>query len=736
MTNNMNYDDYIKTKTKTAQNYGFEPLPFTAPLFDWQKQIVSWAVRKGRAALFEDCGLGKTAQQLEWASQVVRHTGGSVLILTPLAVAAQTKAEGVKFGIETKVVESPADLDASGIFITNYEKLEKFDASAFVGVVLDESSILKNFMGKTRIALTNAFKDTPYKLACTATPAPNDYMEFGQHCEFLSVMPSNEMLCRWFINDTMNFGSYRIKGHADSDFWDWVGTWAACVANPSDIGFDGSGYNLPALNLHQIVVDVNDVEGAEDGELFRSPELNATTIHKEMRFSCEARAKATAELVNNSDEPWIVWCNTNYEADELSKLLKDAVEVRGSDANDAKLKKLTEFQTGIARVIISKPSICGFGLNWQHCRNIAFVGLSYSFEDFYQALRRSYRFGQTREVNAYIVSGKNESQIISTVQNKMDAHRKMQERMKKASKALRNEKAKELKMNTEMEITTGNGFKVYNGDCVRVAKELEDNSIDFSIYSPPFANLYIYSDDVQDMGNCKDDDEFFKQYEFLIAEKLRITKPGCLSAVHCKNLVNYAGRDGMAGLRDFRGDIIRAHVKLGWAYHSEITIWKDPVIEMQRTKAQGLLYKQLRTNSKYTRMGMAEYLIIFRKWGEGMNENPVTHTKENFNLDQWQKWASPVWMDINQTKVLNGRVAREDQDEKHICPLQLDVIERAITLWSNPGDLVYSPFTGIGSEGYGALTLGRRFVGSELKKSYADWAVANMKSVEAQPTLF
>ncbi len=732
----MNYDDYIISKKKVVKNAGFEPLPFIAPLFDWQAHIVRWAVQKGRCALFEDCGLGKTIQQLEWASQVVRHTGGSVLILTPLSVAPQTIKEGISFGIQAQIAECQEDVLGAGIYVTNYEKLEKFNAESFVGVVLDESSILKNFMGKTRIALTKAFENTPYKLACTATPAPNDYMEFGQHCEFLDAMPSNEMLCRWFINDTMNFGSYRLKGHAEEDFWDWVGTWAACVANPKDLGYDGTKYILPALNLQQVVVDVSDVEGASEGELFRSPELNATTIHKEMRFSCEARAKAAADMVNASDEAWIVWCNTNYEADELRRLMPDAVEVRGSDANDAKLKKLDAFQNGTARVIISKPSICGFGLNWQHCRNIAFVGLSYSFEDFYQALRRSYRFGQTREVNAYIVSGKNESQIISTVQNKMDAHRKMQERMKNASKALRNEVEKELKMNQEIEAFTGNGFTVYNGDCVRVAKQLADNSIDFSVYSPPFANLYIYSDDVQDMGNCKDDEEFFQQYKFLIAEKYRITKPGCLSAVHCKNLVNYANRDGMAGLRDFRGDIIRAHTELGWAYHSEITIWKDPVIEMQRTKAQGLLYKQLRANSKYTRMGMAEYLIIFRKWGENMNENPVTHTKDEFTLNQWQQWASPVWMDINQTKVLNGRVAREDQDEKHICPLQLDVIERAITLWSNLGDLVYSPFTGIGSEGYGALTLGRRFVGSELKKSYADWAVANMKSVESQPSLF
>ena len=732
----MNYDDYIISKQKTVKDAGFEPLPIIAPLFDWQAHIVRWAVRKGRCALFEDCGLGKTIQQLEWASQVLRYTGKSVLILTPLSVAEQTSAEGKRFGIEARVVESQSEITQAGIWISNYEKLEKFDTASFAGVVLDESSILKNYTGKTRIALTQAFADTPYRLACTATPAPNDYMEFGQHCEFLGVMPSNEMLCRWFINDTMNFGSYRLKGHAEGDFWDWVGTWAACVSNPADIGFDGAKYVLPKLNLKQVVVDVDDVEGAAEGDLFRIPELNATTIHKEMRISCAARVQAVAGMVNASNESWIVWCNTNYESDALKLAIEDAVEVRGSDTNASKLLKIKAFKEGEAKVIISKPSICGFGMNWQHCRNVAFVGLSYSFEDFYQALRRSYRFGQTQEVNAYIISGKNEQKIISTVAEKIEAHRKMQERMKLASVALRNAPEKQLKMNIETPKTEGNGYTLYNGDCVRVATQLESESIDFSIYSPPFANLYIYSDDVQDMGNCKDDDEFFQQYRFLIAEKLRITKLGCLSAVHCKNLVNYAGRDGMAGMRDFRGEIIRAHTELGWAYHCEITIWKDPVIEMQRTKAQGLLYKQLRANSKFTRMGMAEYLIIFRKWGECMNENPVKHTKETFSLDQWQQWASPVWMDIKQTRVLNNRVARDANDEKHICPLQLDVIERAITLWSNPGDLVYSPFTGIGSEGVGALTLGRKFVGSELKPKYAQQAVANLNNVEAQPALF
>ena len=282
----------------------------------------------------------------------------------------------------------------------------------------------------------------------------------------------------------------------------------------------------------------------------------------------------------------------------------------------------------------------------------------------------------------------------------------------------------------------GKTFSVYNADCVDFAQQMPDNSIDLSIYSPPFANLYIYSDSAADMGNCKDDAEFIEQYKFLIKELHRVTRPGRVSCVHCKNLVNYKGRDGMAGLRDFRGDIIRAHTEAGWAYHSEVVIWKDPVIEMQRTKAHGLLWKQLRSDSTFSRAGMPEYILVFRKWADDENEQtevkPVTHTKESFPVDQWQRWASPIWMDINQTNVLNKAIARESQDEKHICPLQLDVIERCVVLWSNEGEVVFSPFMGIGSEGFQSVKYGRKFIGTELKESYFKQAVSYLKNAEAE----
>lgn len=737
----MTYEELISKKVKKPLAHGFEPVrPINAKLFPWQKLIVEWAIRQGRCALFEDCGLGKTLQQLEWAWQVAEYTKGSVLILCPLAVAAQTVAEAEKFGFpKVNHIHQPEELTGSGVFITNYERLELFKhvIPNVSGVVLDESSILKSFMGKTRIALTSAFSQTPYRLSCTATPAPNDYMEFGQQAEFLGVMDSNEMLSRFFINDTMNFGTYRLKGHARGEFWKWVSTWAACVSKPSDIGFADEGFELPPLKIHSHIVAVDQTHGRGD-ELFRNASLSATNIHREMRVTCPARVAKCAELVNSSAESWVVWCNTNQEADELKAAIPDAIEVRGNDKPEHKESKLGKFTRGEARVIITKPSIAGYGLNWQHCGNHAFVGLSYSFEDFYQAMRRGYRFGRVGDFNCHIIQADTETSVAAVVRQKMQQHEEMRNEMKLAAESLRNESDKSLVVNESIPYEESPGaWRVHNGDCVRVARSMPDNSINFSVYSPPFANLYIYSSDAQDMGNCSDDDEFFEQYRHLIAEKLRITKPGCLTAVHCKNLVQYKGRDGRSGMRDFRGDIIRAHEDCGWQYHSEVTIWKCPVTEMTRTKAQGLLYKQLRTDSRVSRTGMAEYVCIFRKWADGMSENPVEHTFEDFPLDDWQKIASPVWMDINQTRVLNGEVARENADEKHICPLQLDVIERLLKLYTNPGDLVFSPFTGIGSEGYCSVKAERKFIGAELKESYFKLACRHLKQAEEESrTLF
>lgn len=733
MIANLDYDSFIESKSRRSVDAGFEPSPVNQVLFPFQRRVVEWAIRKGRAAMFEECGLGKTLQQLEWAKQVSGHTNGAVMLLTPLAVAAQTLAEAERFGIAARIVRQPEDV-AAGINITNYEKLDLFDGIEFAGVVLDESSILKNFTGKTRIKLTSRFADTPYRLCCTATPSPNDYTEFGQHADFLGICTPGQMLATFFINDTFNTGDWRLKKHAEDEFWAWVASWAACVGKPSDIGFDDEGYILPSLNLQTITVDVD--ERAQEGseELFKHATLSATTMHKELRETAAARAQAVADMVNASDESWIVWCNTNVESDGLSQRIEGAVEVRGSDRPEHKEKRLADFTSGKTRVLISKPSICGFGMNWQHCRNVAFVGLSYSFEDFYQALRRSYRFGQTKEVNAYIIQARTEGAILQTINRKIKQHAAMQARMKIAAEKFKDSTMKKLTMKTNIDTAYGEGWELHHGDCVRVAKQIETESIDFSVFSPPFADLFTYSDDLQDMGNCSDLDEFRKHFEILIEEIARIMKPGREVAVHCVDLLSTKWKHGKIEFQDFSGEIIRMFWKHDFAFHSRICIWKSPVTEMQRTKAHGLLYKTLKADSTDSRVGCADYLLVFRKPGE--NPNPVTKDPDKYPVDWWQEVASPVWMTVDQGRVLNKDGARDHADERHICPLQLDVIERAIELWTNEGDLVYSPFAGIGSEGVGALELSRRFIGSELKESYFNQAAQNLKNAKSQLSLF
>lgn len=723
------YDAFIAGKATRSEVLGFHPSFLPDCLYPFQRAVVEWAVHLGRACLFEDCGLGKTLQQLVWARNVRDHSGKPVLILCPLAVAQQTVKEGERFGIHVNHAHQPEDI-IDGINITNYERIELFEESVskFSGVVLDESSILKSFIGKTRQKLTELFRDTQFRLCCTATPSPNDYTELGQHAEFLGVCTAPQMLATWFINDTQNTGDWRLKKHAEHAFWRWVASWAACVGKPSDIGFEDGAFILPPLNITTRTVEVDET-GFDDGNLFRIGATSATDLFAEMRRTTPERVAAAAEMVNESKESWIVWCNTNDESSALMDAIPDAVEVRGSDRPEHKLAKLAAFGDGRSRVIITKPSIAGYGLNWQHCANVCFVGLSYSFEDFYQAVRRTYRFGQTRPVNAVIVQARTEDNVLRTIRRKMEAHERMRSMMKIAAEAFTNKQEIKL-MKTDVDSVTGDGWTVHHGDCVRVAKMIESESVGFSVFSPPFADLFTYSADAQDMGNSSDMNEFMRHFGFLVDELMRVTKPGRLCAVHALDLMSTKWKHGEICLQNFTGEIIDAFRDRGWLFHCRVTIWKDPVTEMQRTKALGLLHKQLLKDSAMSRTGSAEYMLVFRK--PGVNPEPINHTADEYPVELWQKDASPVWMDVQQTRVLNGELAREQNDERHICPLQLDVIERSLRLWSRKGDLVFSPFAGIGSEGFCAVKMGRTFVGSELKQSYFKLACDHLRKAAAE----
>lgn len=418
----MNYIDFLQSKQERKQLSGISVTKecLNESLFEWQRLVVRWALKKGRAALFEDCGLGKTLQQLEWARQVHLQTGGNVLILAPLAVSKQTMQEGVKFGIDTNICREQKDVCA-GINITNYEMLDKFDTSTFIGVVLDESSILKSYMGKTKRAITKAFENTPYKLSCTATPSPNNHLEILNQAEFLGIMKANEALSIWFINDSKQAGNYRLKKHAVKSFWEWVSTWAICMSRPSDIGFDNNGYQLPPLNEIVEIVNCKDILEYADENI----KMNATSYHREMKKSAPARVAKTAEIAERIDGQVVIWCNTNEEADRLKKAIPNAVEVRGSHKAEYKEQAAIDFINGEFKVLISKPTMFGYGLNFQNCNNTIFCGRDFSYENYYQATRRFWRFGQEKTVNVYTVIGESEQQIIDVVEEKIDLQEEM-----------------------------------------------------------------------------------------------------------------------------------------------------------------------------------------------------------------------------------------------------------------------------------------------------------------------
>lgn len=413
------YEDFVAAKRLVAPPVGIAvPGALSEKLFPFQRDITAWALKRGRAAIWADCGLGKSWMALEWARVVCGHTGGNVLILTPLAVARQFVSEGAKLGVDVHYCRTGDDVKP-GINVTNYERLHHFDVSAFPGIVLDESSILKDYTSATRNALIAAFQETPFRLACTATPAPNDHMELGNHAEFLGVMTRTEMLAMFFTHDGGETQKWRLKGHAKQEFWRWVCTWAANIRKPSDLGYDDDGFALPPLNVQDIVVSCGDDMAREQGTLFTVAARTLQEQRRAKRVSITARVEEAARIVSaEPDEPWLVWCELNDESAALKKAITDAVEVRGSDSVEHKETSLHGFANGDVRVLVSKASIAGWGMNYQRCARVVFVGLSHSFEAWYQAIRRVYRFGQERPVECYVITSDAEGNVVSNLRRK------------------------------------------------------------------------------------------------------------------------------------------------------------------------------------------------------------------------------------------------------------------------------------------------------------------------------
>lgn len=710
------YKEFLRSKRVVFAPSGIDATAddVHSMLFPFQQDLTVWAVRKGRAAIFADTGLGKTLMQLEWARLLNERT----LIIAPLSVARQTSKMAVDIGIEVPYVRSRSEINDKKIVITNYELVDRFDPVVFGAIVLDESSILKGLDGKTRQKLIEMFALTPYKLCCTATPAPNDISEIANHADFLGIMSRADMLATFFVHDD---DGWRLKRHAEEPFYRWLASWGMSIRKPSDLGYDDEGYNLPPLNIEPIFIDTDylpegmivftGLKGIQD----RTKVRRATTI---------ARVEATAELVNSNSEQWIVWCGMNDEGRNLAKLVPDCELLEGSDSLERKILITEAFQDGKVRVLITKPKISGFGMNFQNANNMVFLGLSDSWEAYYQCIRRSWRFGQTKPVNAYIVLSEAERGIYDNVMRKEVEAKSMQEKLIEHIKEF--EKAEISAGRSEFEYIeqtiVKDKYKLMLGDSTERLKEVSGNSIDLSAFSPPFLSLYTYSPTERDVGNSKTEDEFYTHFGYIIDELLRVTKPGRNCCVHVSQVPAMLVRDGYIGLKDFRGGTIRTFEDRGWVYHGEVCIDKDPQAQAIRTKSKALLFVQMHKDASWLRPALADYILVFRKPGD--NAVPIIPDLTN---DQWIEWARPIWYGIRESDTLNVVEGRDASDERHIAPLQLGTIERCIRLWSNSGETVLSPFAGIGSEGYMALRLDRKFIGIELKESYFNAAMRNLE---------
>ncbi len=738
------YQEFLRNKQQKVIDYGrvVNTNDIHPKLFDWQNIICKWAVRKGRCAIFLDTGLGKTFEQLEWA----RLVGEKTLIIAPLSVARQTVREARKIDQNIKYVREQGEIDGN-ISITNYEMIEHFDYSKFGAIVLDESSILKSIGGKTRHLLTELCRDIPYKLCCTATPAPNDYIELGNHTEFLGICKMQEMLGMFFINankehtiafdnqlyrrkgSNKNGTEWRLKHHAEQPFFKWLASWAITMVKPSDLGYDDNGFILPNLNIQPHFIHT---EYKPNNQLFFTKLHGITNRLEVRRNTLDSKLGKLKEIVASDNGQWIIWCGLDDESRESRNILSDSIEIKGSDSIEYKVKSIEDFQDGKIRILITKPKIAGFGMNFQNAHNMVFMGINDSWETWYQCIRRQWRYGQKEQVNVYPIMHEAEQEIYQNIMRKDAMARRLRESL---IEHIRDYEQEELGMTTHLsseyqeDTVKGNNWVAMLGDSCERLKEICENSIDLSVYSPPFADLFTYTASERDLGNSNGWGQFFDHYRYIIREVLRVTKQGRITCVHTSDIPAMAQRDGYIGIKDFPGEVIRAYENEGWIFVGRAFVQKNPQSQAIRIHSKALAFGQLRKDSSDIRPALIDQVLFFKKKGD--NLVPVTPVS-NGEMDNelWIEWAHGIWLGIQETDTLQFTKARGTDDEKHICPLQLGTIERCIKLYSNPGETVLTPFGGIGSEAYMALKLKRRSILIELKPEYFNVAVQNMKVAE------
>ncbi len=822
------YYDFLKSKIDIAPESGFEiqPHDVNPALKPHQRDAVMWAVRGGRRALFESFGLGKTAQQLEWCRIISQHEQGRALVILPLGVRQEFQRDAVQllgWDSPPEYVRTDAEAEnASGnILITNYERVRDgdIDVTRFCAISLDEASVLRSFGSKTFQEFMRKFKGIPFKLVCTATPSPNRYKELIHYAAYLEIMDSGQALTRFFKRDSTKANNLTLYPHREKEFWLWVSSWALFISKPSDLGYDDTGYDLPALDVrwHCIPVD-NSTAGTDkfgQVKMIRDAAFGLKDAAKEKRDSIDARVAEMKRIVDDGPEDhFILWHDLESERHAIKRAIPEAVEVYGTMDYDERERRIIDFSDGRCRILATKKSISGQGCNFQrHCHHAVFLGIDYEFNDFIQAIHRIYRFLQTESVVIDIIYTESEAEIKNVLLHKWKQHDEM---VAKMIDIVRNYGLNNKQRFDDMKRTIGvkrvqikgEHFTAINNDCVDELSQMDTNSVDQIITSIPFGNHYEYTPSYNDFGHNPDTEKFLEQMDFLTPNLLRVLKPGRVYCCHVKDRVLFGNTTGtgMPTMEPFHALVIEHCMKHGFQYFGMITVVTDVVRENNQTYRLGWT-EQCKDGTKMG-VGCPEYILLFRKLptdtSKAYADVPVCKSKDEYTRAQWQidahgywrssgdrlvtkdelesfpvdklqamyrsysrdnvysyedhvalakrldedgklpatfmvvapgSWNESVWDDISRMKTFNTTQSRRRQ-ELHVCPLQIDIVERLLNRYSNPGDVVLDPFGGIMTVPTLAVKHGRYGIGVELNTDYFRDGVAYLKEADMQQGVF
>lgn len=816
----MSYFDFLKSKIQIAPESGFDidPQELSPALKPHQRAAVTWALKGGRRALFENFGLGKTVQQLEWCRQVVRHEGGRALIVLPLGVKQEFQRDAVQLldMDPPEYVRTMEEADAAhgDIMLTNYERVRDgdIDPQQFTAASLDEASVLRSFGSKTYQTFLEKFRGVKYKLVNTATPSPNKYKELIHYAGYLEVMDTGQALTRFFQRDSTKANHLTLYPHKENEFWMWVSSWALVLTKPSDLGFDDEGYDLPPLEIRKHVVHDSYYQAVDrDGQIKFQNDVAISLPEgaREKRESIRLRLEKAEEIIR--DDPcsnFIIWHDLEAERHAIKEVFPDAVDICGSMDYEERERRVIGFSEGEFRLFATKKSLSGSGCNFQrHCHRAVFLGIDYEFNDFIQAIHRIYRFLQTEPVVIDIIYTEAEDPIYRVLMEKWKLHQQLQDRMREIIKKYGlNEAAVQLMMARSIGVerveVKGEQWTAVNNDCVEEVAGMDADSVDLIVTSIPFSNHYEYTPSYNDFGHNEDTKRFFEQMDFLTPNLLRVLKPGRVFACHVKDRVLFGNATGMGmpTMEPFHALCIEHYMKHGFAYFGMITVVTDVVRENNQTYRLGWT-EQCKDGSKMG-VGCPEYILLFRKLptdrSKAYADEPVRKTKDEYTRAQWQldahgfwrssgdrlvskeelekmpvdrlqsvyrkysrdtvyryedhvslakkldadgrlpatfmvvapgSWTDQVWDDINRMRTLNTSQSQK-RKQMHVCPLQLDIVDRIINRYSNPGELVLDPFGGLGTVALEAVKTGRRGYTIELNSDYFRDAVGYLKELD------